>query len=185
MSLSILKGEVRGFDVGPCNLLLNHLAKKEGRAYDDGGNLAKAGTVDGTMFADLKQIEQQSIASASLGAEWFDKNILPVIDRHQGLALKDQLRTATEYVADIISGHHQESGTTLVTGGGALNEFLIERITALSTSEIVIPSREIIDMKEAICFAFLGLLRMLEVENIIASSTGANRNSIAGAVYLP
>ena len=71
----------------------------------------------------------------------------------------------------------------LVTGGGTLNEFLMERIQADKSVEIATPERNVIEYKEALIFAFLGVLRMSETENSLSSCTGASRNTIGGAVY--
>lgn len=72
----------------------------------------------------------------------------------------------------------------LITGGGALNQFLIESLKEDLNLEVVIPSKKIIEFKEAIVFAFLGLLRLLEQKNCLKSVTGAKIDNIGGAVYV-
>jgi anhydro-N-acetylmuramic acid kinase len=73
----------------------------------------------------------------------------------------------------------------LVTGGGAFNAFLIDRITAHTRVKLIIPDPDIVNFKEAVVFAFLGLLRMQAKPNSLATVTGASHNVSGGAVYLP
>jgi anhydro-N-acetylmuramic acid kinase len=73
----------------------------------------------------------------------------------------------------------------LVTGGGALNTFLIERIQQHTKLQVVVPDVLTVQHKEALAMAFIGLLRILEIPNCLASVTGAKKNAIGGAVYLP
>ncbi len=80
-----------------------------------------------------------------------------------------------------------ENAKLLVTGGGAHNHFLVERIKqqlSVLPVEVVVPSPELVDYKEAIIMGFIGLLRWREEANVFASVTGASRNSIGGAVWL-
>ena len=74
------------------------------------------------------------------------------------------------------------NGKLLITGGGAFNKFLIERIDALCPCEIEIPSRQIIEYKEALIFAFLGALFMADTPGCLASVTGATTDNIGGNV---
>jgi anhydro-N-acetylmuramic acid kinase len=71
----------------------------------------------------------------------------------------------------------------LITGGGAHNRFLIERITALSKGSIIIPDKNTIEFKEALVFALLGLLRWTNQVNCLCSATGAKSDSIGGCIY--
>jgi anhydro-N-acetylmuramic acid kinase len=77
------------------------------------------------------------------------------------------------------------SHTVLVTGGGAFNSFLIERIRTLTTNPLIIPDDLIVQYKEALIFAFLGVLRIRIEINCLCSVTGAREDSCVGAVYLP
>ena len=71
----------------------------------------------------------------------------------------------------------------LVTGGGAYNKFLIERMRALSDCRIVIPEPAIIEFKEALIFAFLGVLYMMDQPSCLRSVTGAERDNIGGMLF--
>jgi anhydro-N-acetylmuramic acid kinase len=73
----------------------------------------------------------------------------------------------------------------LVTGGGAFNKFLIERIAALSGIKVEVPNDELVKFKEAVVIAFMGVLRMRNEVNVLKSVTGASKDSVGGAVYRP
>jgi anhydro-N-acetylmuramic acid kinase len=71
----------------------------------------------------------------------------------------------------------------LVTGGGAYNDILIQNIQSLTKTKIEIPDAITINYKEALIFAFLGVLRIRNEINILKSVTGAVSNSIGGALH--
>jgi anhydro-N-acetylmuramic acid kinase len=73
----------------------------------------------------------------------------------------------------------------LITGGGAFNTYLIQRMAAHTTVRFIIPDHKIINYKEALVFAFLGLLRLEAKANCLATVTGASRDISGGAIYLP
>ena len=105
----------------------------------------------------------------------------------QGLSVPDLLATFVEHIAlQIALGvSHLPKGKILVTGGGARNKFLMERLQARSSHEVVIPDKMSIDYKEALVFAFLGLLRMEGKTNVLASVTGAESDSCSGRIWRP
>ena len=71
-----------------------------------------------------------------------------------------------------------------MSGGGAFNNFLIHRISHYSRNELIFPSDKIINYKESIVFGFLGVLRVLNKNNCLASVTGAKRDHCSGDLYL-
>ena len=71
----------------------------------------------------------------------------------------------------------------LITGGGALNSFLKNSILKNSNTEVIIPNKEIIEFKEAIIFAFLGVLRIRKEINCLKTVTGASKDNCGGAIY--
>ena len=76
-----------------------------------------------------------------------------------------------------------EKSKMLITGGGAKNNYLVERISELSKHEVVIPDTMIIDYKEALIFAFLGTLKMEGKINVLSSVTGATSDSSSGTIH--
>lgn len=181
-----IDSEIRAWDMGPCNNLLNRLAKEIGLEYDKDGELASTGSIHKKLLEELLNLGYHRLpAPKSLGMEWINEDVLPVLEKWSELSLGYKLRTAVEYIARIIAVELPQ-GQVLFTGGGARNLFLMERIRELaSQSNVVVPSGELIDAKEAIGFAFLGLLRWRGEENVRKSVTGARIASSGGAVWVP
>ena len=76
----------RGFDVSPCNMLLNHLAQKHDSSldYDADGKLARQGSVRDDLLAELDAMPFYMLdPPKSLGREWFDDNVLPILSTHK------------------------------------------------------------------------------------------------------
>lgn len=182
-----VKGKRKAFDLCFCNMALNHLARKAGVAFDRNGSMAGNGNVVPRLH------EQLSMAYAlvrrkrrSLGREFFERAIQPMLD-NENLSLNDRMRTVCESVADEIEAAVPgDSGQLqmLTTGGGARNRFLIEvlRNRLAGKASVVLPSKEIIDFKEAIIFAFLGVLRLRNEINVLNSVTRAKADSCSGTL---
>ncbi|HRQ85187.1 MAG TPA: anhydro-N-acetylmuramic acid kinase, partial [Flavobacteriales bacterium] len=121
----------------------------------------------------------------SLGREWFEEQLKPLIATSAPLA--DRLSTAVEHIAVLVAGELGRAGvqSALFTGGGAHNGLLVERISTLGPCKPVLPSAAMINFKEAVIFAFLGLMRWRGEVNTLASVTGAAHDSTGGAIYLP
>lgn len=176
-----------GYDVGACNQVLDHLAAEAGEAYDEGGRIARAGEVHATLLAQLDALPFHAQAPPrSLGREWFETEVKPLIDE-KGIPLPDRMRTVVEHITRMVARELDRNGAqrVLVTGGGAHNTLLLERLRERSRAVIDVPTKELVDQKEALIFALLGLLRWQGRTNTMASVTGAMRDSIGGAVYLP
>lgn len=174
-----------GYDVGPGNTLLNFLSRKAGSAYDAGGAMALQGKVERTLFQQLNTIPFYTFPiPKSMGTEYIEKNFFSAFDH---LSISDALATAVEHIAFQIA-HSINSypfSSVFVTGGGAKNCFLIDRIKHYAPQkEIVTPEPIIIDYKEALIIGFAGLLRYLEKPNFLATVTGAKQDSVGGALYL-
>ena len=73
----------------------------------------------------------------------------------------------------------------MFTGGGVYNTFLVEEIKKKSKSKIEVPATELIDFKEALIFAFLGLLKWQGSVNCLASVTGAKQDHSTGKIFIP
>ena len=184
------QGIRRAFDICPANIGLNELARSLGAPYDQNGSLASKGTVNLELLKVLDQLPYYSLPHPkSLGREWYLNNLRPLLSSCE-IAVNDLLRTVVEHiavqVAIVINALSiSPDGRILVTGGGAFNTFLIRQIGRLSNHKIVIPDPEIVNFKEALIFAFLGVLRCRGEINILASVTGANRDSSGGTIHLP
>jgi anhydro-N-acetylmuramic acid kinase len=173
----------RAWDVCPVNFVLNHLARRTGAAFDSGGELTSRGNVDEALLSKLERhpfFAQEG--PKSLGREWVEQEVLPLM---VDLPIRDLLRTYTEHI--VLRIQHElrnSSGKLLVTGGGIHNSFLRKELETRLQMEVVVPSNELIDFKEALIFAFLGVLRYREEVNVLASVTGAVGDHCAGSVFL-
>ena len=171
------------FDICPVNIVLNHFAEKEGFHFDKNGELGKRGQVNSKLLEKLNNLTfYRQKPPKSLGREWLEREFMPVL-KHSPIAEKDKLRTIYTHIAQQIAAVTLGSRKVLVTGGGAFNSFLIEQIAAFTKTQIVIPSDEIVNYKEALVFAFLGVLRIKNSNNCLASVTGASKDSCAGIVF--
>jgi len=96
----------------------------------------------------------------------------------------DKLRTLCEHFAKQISKSisHKKSKSLLISGGGAHNDFLVSRIKAHTNHKIHIPEKTIIDFKEAMIFAFLGVLKIRGEINCLKSVTGASKDNSGGII---
>jgi len=176
-------------DICPVNIVLNRLANEKGLNYDKGGRLASRGVVNEKMFAELNRLNfYKKKFPKSLGREWVDEAVFPLINKYP-ISVENKLATYCEHIAYQIGliAISNKKATLLITGGGAFNSYLIERIEALSGKKIqvVVPDENTISFKEALIFSFLGLLRFLGEENCLKSVTGSKCNSIGGALHLP
>ncbi len=179
-------GDRIAYDLCVANMLLNYLAEKKGFLFDKGGEMAKSGLVDDLLLNQLNDLKYYKKTGAkSIGREWFENNILNFFDTKEK-EVTNLLATAIEHIASVIASELNSNNikNVLLTGGGTFNSFLIERIKSKTNSIIVIPSVELINFKEAIIFAFLGYLRLNQITNTLKTVTGANKDSIGGAVYL-
>ncbi len=169
------------FDISPCNIILNYYARKIGYEYDSFGEIARSGTINTKLLEIWQQWSYYSRKPPkSLG--WEDISIF-FADGDE----KELLATATEHIACQISYVINDYGvkTILVTGGGTFNSYLLERLkTKTKNCTIVIPDENIVNFKEALCFAFLGLKRYLGLPNTFATITGASKDSCGGVIYM-
>lgn len=179
-------GKRIAFDISPVNYVINHYCRQIGLEFDRDGDIARQGNICQPLLEELNGMEfYHQSGPKSLGREWVETQVYPMLERY-GLSLEDKLRTFYEHAAyqifRVIKAYPRPAGNgkLLITGGGAFNKFLVERIGALCPCEIVIPDRQIIEYKEALIFAFLGALYMADEPSCLASVTGAPMDNIGG-----
>lgn len=177
------QGRRVAFDVCVANMLLNELSSRKGLAFDKDGELAAEGSVNDDLLSKMNNLAYyRQTGSKTLGREWFESHLLPLVNSDP-IPTEDLLRTAVEHIAIQIGRVFDRGlpgGRLLMTGGGALNGFLVSRIRARSKVEVVVPEERLVHFKEALIFAFLGVLRARGEINCLASVTGASRDSCAG-----
>lgn len=182
-NISLKKNKERiAFDISPVNVVLNFFAEKLGKNFDENGDFAKDGNINLEILEQLNALEfYQKSHPKSLGIEFVKAEIFPL--------LKDEtpeniLATFTEHIAIQIAKVFNENHLkkVLVTGGGTFNSYLIEKIKEKSATEIIIPNEKIINFKEALIFALMGVLRMNNEINVLCSATGSSENHSSGII---
>ena len=166
--------------------MLNALAKKLGKPYDKSGEIAASGELNKELFEELQKIPFYGLRPPkSLGIEWVNKYIFPLFERYNDIP--SLLRTYTEHAAEMIANEFRNTPgeKVLVTGGGAFNKFLLEEIMRRTPTEVVIPPAEVVNYKEALIFAFLGVLKMRGENNVLSSVTGASKDHSSGVIFDP
>lgn len=179
------KGQRIAFDISPVNTVLNFYANTFGLDYDDKGEISASGNLNSDLFNELNQLEfYHKSFPKSLGFEFVKETILPIIESYQ-ISTEDKMRTFTEHIAFQIGKILQsKTGKLLISGGGVYNDFLIDRMQShLPTIEIIIPDEKTIQFKEALIFALLGVLKLRNEINVLASVTGAKHDHSSGEIY--
>ncbi len=173
------------FDICPVNIVLNLLSLRDGYKYDDKGERAKNGQIINELLEKLeKHPRYQNNDQSSLSREWVERFLHPLIADKQ-IEPRDYLRTFIEHIAlrvsEVLKRFHVRS--CLCTGGGTFNDYLLSRIRNYSAAELIVPDSLIVQYKEALIFAFLGLKRLQGDVNIYGEITGARKNSSSGIIW--
>jgi anhydro-N-acetylmuramic acid kinase len=174
------------FDLCPVNIVLNELARRAGKDYDEEGKIGRSGIPHPLLVKDLNSLEYyMQTGPKSLGREWVEKSYMPLLGNYN-LPLENIMSSVYEHISVQIGSYLELSGQgkVLVTGGGAFNTYLVEKIQLHTKSKLVIPGEQLVKFKEALIFAFLGLLRFRNETNCLASVTGAFRDSSSGVIHL-
>lgn len=181
-----VKGKRVAFDVCFVNMALNQLAGEQRKKFDNKGNIAASGEIHQPLLRTLRSKYQKLRGKRpSLGREIFERDFFSAIT-NSSIALNDRMRTVTESIAMELTEviREMKGSSVLCTGGGAFNSFLISRMLELGGDEVswVIPDDDIVKFKEAIVFAFLGVLRSRGEVNCLRSVTGASRDCSGGVL---
>ncbi|MEO0570930.1 MAG: anhydro-N-acetylmuramic acid kinase [Bacteroidota bacterium] len=185
-------GKREAYDIGMANMPLNYLTEKINLKYDKGGTLARTGKLQLRLLKDLNVLEYYQLPyPKSTGYEWFSSEVKPLLEQTKA-EIKDLLHTVIHHNCEQIASAIKNQGAkdksqVLVTGGGALNDFFMETLQEKldMVCKVVIPPKKFIEYKEAMVFAFMGVLKHLEETNVYASVTGAKRDSSSGEVFEP
>lgn len=178
-------GKRIAFDICPSNIILNRLASLMGHSFDKDGEMARQGMLDEHLLLDLNNLSYYSEKPPkSLGREWLEEVFLPILTGGH-TTTPDLLHTCCEHIGQQtgLSLQSLAKGEILVTGGGARNTFLLETISKHTHHNLVVPDELTVDFKEAIIFAFLGVLRFTGRENVLSSVTGAKRDHSGGSLF--
>ena len=186
-------GQRVAFDIGLANMLLNHFANELGLAYDEDGDIASHGTINELLLRALNNLDYyRQPYPKSIGYEWFIDEVKPLLEKST-ISNQDKMATGVAHITQMIAKAvlaewtGEQKGLLLATGGGARNSFLIQQLSKElgDRIEVVVPKEDLIDYKESIVFALMGILRMRDEPNCLASVTGASKDVSGGLIYRP
>ena len=180
------------YDIGLANMILNYITRKVDLEYDEDGKLARSGNINTKMLAQLNNLKYYLLPHPkSIGYEWFLEEVVPIVEDNDD-TIENLLHTSIHHICDKVAQqinlnfkHNKQQ--LLVTGGGALNSFLIETLQQKlgDTTKVVVPEKIIIEFKEALVFALMGVLRVEQLTNVLSSVTGAKKDSSSGVLFIP
>lgn len=181
------------FDVCPANRVLNLLAGFDNKEYDNKGEMASLGNVHEGLLQKLNELEYYTQPAPKSLANSFGTDVAFPLIKSFALSHNDGLRTFVEHIVQQVKwaiDNRQwaiSNQKLLITGGGAFNDFLVERLSSeLKTFniEVEVPDETTVKYKEALVMALIGVLRWRQEYNTFSSVTGASRDSIGGAVWI-
>ena len=187
-----VKGKRIAYDIGLANMILNYITRKINLEYDDDGKLARKGIINKKMLKCLNDLQYYRLPHPkSIGYEWFLDEVVPIVEETDD-SIENLLHTSIHHICDKIAQQiklntNGKKQSLLVTGGGALNTYFIETLQQKlgEATNVMIPEKIIIEFKEALVFALMGVLRVEQQTNVLSSVTGAKKDSSSGVVYLP
>lgn len=187
------EGKPLAFDVCPANQVLNTLAEKAGKVYDENGAMAASGVLLTDVLVNLNKHEfYTKQAPKSLSNEAAVNMAFPAL-LESAHSTEDMLHTVVLHIAEQVCDavrkypSDKEQPQMLVTGGGAFNNFLVEKLQhalAQNNVSVIVPDTDTVMYKEAVVMALIGALRWREETNVLSSVTGASRDSISGALWM-
>lgn len=185
-----IAGHRIAYDVCPCNIVLNRIAREFDLEFDEDGAIAERGNIDYDLLGELNDIEFYDYEPPkSLGREWISANFWPHV-RNSVAKKEDKMKTLVDHIAQQIGNNIVDlaegdaSGKRIfVTGGGAFNKTLISHLKSHTEAEVVVPDDKIVNYKEALAFALLGILRVQNKVNVFSIATGATADSISGELH--
>ena len=175
------------YDICPANQVLNWLSEKNGFSFDAGGAIAKTGQVNTELLNLLNEDQYYTLQSPkSLSNQYVQQNFIDAVKSYPD-SIENKLRTVVEHIVLEIDDATNDlpKGRMLITGGGAHNSFLISRLIDISKHQIIVPGSLLVDYKEALVFAFMGILRQRNEINCLASVTGAKTDCSSGVIFYP
>ena len=185
---------VLGFDTGPGNTLLNYWNEAhQNSSFDEAGAWAGSGQVIDRLLEDMLAAEDyfRLPPPKSTGTEYFSSNWLMSFLRDE-YAANDVQATLVELtvttIANALAGLPDLPANCFVCGGGAHNQYLLERLAhklpqcgVATTSALGLDP----DFVEAVAFAWLARERINLRSGNIPEVTRARRRAILGAIYAP
>lgn len=192
--------EVRAFDTGPGNMMIDILAKRFlGKEYDEDGKTALKGKVNNEALEALKDKDTfiEKAPPKSTGRELYGEAFLKdLLEKYSAVSQEDWLSTITNFTAYAIFRNYEKFisekikiDELIISGGGARNLALIKFLKDYFTEKVAIRNIEELgissDAKEAICFAVLANETISGNPSNLPGVTGAKKETILGKICLP
>ena len=171
--------DVIAFDTGPGNMVMDALAPP----FDRDGEGARAGRVDQSLLARLlRDPYYQLPPPKSCGREQYGAEFI----QNTGIDLATAMELTVQTIASSIA-RYPETADVIVSGGGAHNRYMMERLRAVLRPRVTTTAEFGIDVdtKEAILFAVLAYQTYHGRPGNIPSATGARKPAILGKVSRP
>jgi anhydro-N-acetylmuramic acid kinase len=181
------------FDICAANRVMNMLMQERNKEFDEDGKLAATGNVHFGLLQQLNDLDYYPKPYPKSLANDFGTDVVYPLVKSMNISLEDALRTYVEHIVQQVGrsvqtlGGLHTPGKMLVTGGGALNTFLVQRLSehlAEQKIQVEVPDVNLVQYKEALVMALLGVLRWRQEATVLSSATGASRDSIGGAVWI-
>ena len=190
MSLHQGNQQYIAFDVCVANQALNALAQQMGHDYDAFGAIAASGNLLPAVLAQLSAHPFYTIAAPKSLSNAQAMHLVQALIADEQYSVPDKLHTICHLIVAQIAAAipaASEERKAFVTGGGAFNSYLMQLLQtqlAQQQIELVIPDEKIIAFKEALVMGLIGTLRWREEVNVLAAVTGAQRDSVSGALWM-
>src|SRR5882762_10154072 len=184
------------FETGPGVAVIDAITRRvdPDAAYDAGGERARRGRPVAKLLDELladpyfDQPPPKSTGRERFGIEYADKLLARV--RKAGGSDNDAVATATALTAESIGRAiarwgKDDSAEVVISGGGAKNPALVERLAAKVQPRAVVLFDQLFfngEAKEAVAFAFLGHQTVLGRPGNLPAATGARGPRILGHI---
>ena len=187
---------ITGWDICACNQILNYVANWVGQPFDRNGELASSGTFLPDLCHHLDQIPFLAAETPkSLDNGYVQNQYLPRIESFRAYSVQDVLFTLTTHISQQVTqslfeqfAQDEETKSVLLSGGGTFNAFLVKLMTkhlSEQNIEIHLPSKKVIEYKEALLMAIMAHKYVHREINVLQTVTGAESDSIGGTLSLP
>ena len=95
-----IKNNIIAYDVCPINIVFNHLSGMVELKYDDGGYIASTGNMNQDLYDHLQKLNYyEQDPPKSLGIEWVNAQIHPILKKFQNEPVKDLMNTFSNHFA--------------------------------------------------------------------------------------
>ena len=190
-NITILSNEYIGYDVGAANILSDYwIGKHQNIPFDKDGAWARDGKVNNELLElllndpYLKKTPPKSTGREYFNATWLEKNL----ESFSNISAVDVQATLLEFTIEPIvkALQNKQVKRLIVCGGGAHNDYLIEKLIEKLEGIKVLKSDELgIDSTflEAIAFAWLAYKRINNEPIDLQNITGSSKPAILGAIH--